>query len=115
MSTLGKQYVVPILVIVVGIGLLLNVQGIIPQVNWVWTCALAAVGILTLVVGGFDKLTVVVGPFLIVSSICSLLRQTDKLSVDKEVPILTIVLGVLLLIVHVARLPTPEVLKDEES
>jgi len=99
----------------VGIGWLLNVQGIIPRVDWIWTCALAAVGILTLVVGGFDKLTVVVGPFLIVSSICSILRQTDKLSIEKEVPILTIILGVLLLVVHIVKLPTPEVLKEEKE
>jgi len=115
MSKLGKQYVAPILIIVVGIGWLLNVQGIIPRVDWIWTCALAAVGILTLVVGGFDKLTVVVGPFLIVSSICSILRQTDKLSIEKEVPILTIILGVLLLVVHIVKLPTPEVLKEEKE
>ena len=100
--------------IVVGAGWLLNVHGVTPKVNWLWTCALAAVGILTLAVGGLDKLTVAVGPFLIASSICSILRQTDKLSVEKEVPILTIVLGVLLLVGHIAKLPTPDVLKDDE-
>ena len=115
MSKLGKQYVIPILIIVVGIGWLLNVQGIIPKVDWIWTCGLAVVGILTLVVGGLDKLTVVVGPFLIISSICSILRQMDKLSVEKEVPILTIVLGVLLLIVHIVKLPTPDILKEDET
>ena len=115
MSKLGKQYVAPILIIVVGIGWLLNVQGIIPKVDWIWTCALAAVGILTLAVGGFDKLTVVVGPFLLVSSICSLLRQLDKLSVEKEIPILIIALGALLLLVHVIKLPVPEVLKEQET
>ena len=63
MSKLGKQYVIPILVIVVGVGWLLNVQGVIPRVDWIWTCALGAVGVLTLAVGGLDRLTAVVGPF----------------------------------------------------
>jgi len=115
MSKLGKQYVAPILVIIVGIGWFLNVQGVIPKVDWLWTCALGTVGILMLVVGGFDKLTVVIGPFLIVASICSILRQTGCLSIDKEVPILTIVLGVLLLIVHIMKLPTPDLLKEDEK
>ena len=115
MSRLGKQYAIPLLVIVVGTGWLLNVQGITPKVDWLWTCALAGVGILTLAVGGLDKLTVVVGPFLIASSICSILRQTGNLSVEKEVPILTIVLGVLLLVGHIGKLPTPEVLKEDEA
>ena len=115
MKKLGKQYIAPIFIIVVGVGWFLKVQGIIPNVDWLWTCALAAVGILTLVVGGFDKLTVIVGPFLIVASICSILRQTGCLSIDKEVPILTIVLGVLLLLVHILKLPTPDILKENED
>ena len=85
MGKLHKQYVVPILVIVVGTGWLLNVQGVIPQVDWIWTCALAAVGILIPAVGGMDKLNAVIGPFLVVSSICSILRQLDRLPIEKEV------------------------------
>lgn len=115
MNKLGKQYIAPVLIIVVGIGWLLNVEGLIPAVDWIWTCALAAVGILTLAVGGFDRLTFVVGPFLIISSICSILRQTGALSLDKEIPILTIVIGVLLLLGHALKLPTPEIMKEQES
>jgi len=33
MNKLRKQYIAPILVIIVGIGWLLNVQGIIPEVD----------------------------------------------------------------------------------
>jgi len=112
MSKLGGRHVVPILVIVVGVGWLLNVKGVIPKVDWIWTCGLAAVGFLTLAVGGLDKLTVVVGPFLIVSSIFSVLRQTGNMSIQTEVPILTIVLGVLLLFVNLVNLPSPDLLKE---
>ncbi|OVE76188.1 hypothetical protein BVX97_02010 [bacterium E08(2017)] len=115
MGKLGKQYVIPILVIVVGIGWLLNVQGIIPKVDWVWTCSLAAIGILTLAVYKLDKLTAVVGPFMILASLLSILRQTDKLSLEKEVPLLTIALGILLLIAHVINLPNPEVLTGDDE
>ncbi len=110
-----KQYIVPILIIVIGIGWLLNVQGIIPKVDWIWTCALAAAGIMTIVGGGLDKLTAVIGPFLIVASMCSVLRQTGGMSIEQEVPILTIILGVLLLVVHVLKLPTPGILEEDEG
>ncbi len=111
MGKLNKQYIVPILIIVIGTGWLLNVQGIIPRMDWIWTGALAASGVLLLAVGGIDKLTAVVGPFLMVSSVCSILRQMGKLSIEKEIPVLTIVLGVLLLIVYASKLPTPDALK----
>ena len=115
MNKLGKHYIVPILFIIIGIGWLLNVQGIIPTVDWVWTYTLAAIGILTIVVGGLNKLTAVVGFFLIVASSCSILRQTGKLSIEQEAPILTIVFGMLLLLVHILKLPTPEILNDAKK
>lgn len=108
-----KQFIVPTLIIVIGVGWLLNVQGVLPKVDWIWTCALAAAGIMTIVVGGLDKLTAVVGLFLLIASMCSVLRQTDKMSIEQEVPILTIVLGVLLLVVNVLKLPSPGILEED--
>ncbi len=115
MSESRKRFVVPSLVILLGITWLLNVLKIIPGVDWIWTVGLAAVGILTLVVGGLNKLTVVIGPFFMVTSVCSILRQTGRLEIDREVPILTIVLGCLLLLVQLVNLPPPEILKLEED
>ena len=110
-----KRFVVPILVILLGITWLLNVLNIIPGVDWIWTVGLAAVGILTLAVGGVNKLTVVTGSFFMVASVCSILRQTGRLEIDREVPILTIVLGCLLLLVQFINLPLPEILKPEKD
>ena len=72
-------------------------------------------GILIIVVGGLNSLPVVIGPFLIIGSICSMLRQTDELSIEQEVPILTIIFGMLLLFVQILKLPTPEIFKDDEK
>lgn len=91
---MGKKLAVPILTIIVGVGWLLDVLEFIPGVDWVWTVGLAAAGILCVAVGGLNKLSVVTGPFLIVASVCSLLRQTGYLTVDREIPVLVIVLGV---------------------
>jgi len=99
--------VVPILIIIVGIGWLLTAQGVAPGINWVWTLALGVVGILTFVVSGFDKFSVVFGPFFLAASLLSVLRQGGHLSLDVEVPVLVITVGVLLLVARLPAIPTP--------
>mgnify|MGYP000244703646 CR=1 FL=1 len=110
-----KRFVVPILVVVLGVTWLLNVLEIIPGVDWIWTLGLATVGILAIVVGGVNKLSVVLGPFFLAASICSVLRQTGYLELDLEIPILTILLGVLMLLVQILDLPMPEPFKPERN
>lgn len=98
--------VVPILIIAVGAGWLLNELELMPGLDWIWTIGLACVGLITLA-GGLNRFTAVVGPFLLVASLFSVLRQTGTMRIEIEVPCLVIVLGVLLLIARVARLPVP--------
>ena len=104
--------VVPILIITFGVGALLSAAGVAPGVDWIWTLGLAVAGILSLV-GGIDKVTVVVGPFLLIASLLSVLRQTGRLSIAIEVPMLVIVFGVLMLVARVAPIPTPAWLRDD--
>ena len=112
---MGMKLVVPILTILVGVTWLLNVLGIMPGVDWMWTGGLAAAGILSFAIGGLNKLTLVTGPFLLVASVCSLLRQTGRLAADREIPVLVIVLGVLMLVAQLSRLPVPDVLRPEDD
>src|SRR5687768_11820102 len=101
--------VLAILIITLGVGWLLTAQGIWPGINWVWTLGLGVVGILTFVLsGGLDKLSVVVGPFFLVSSVLSILRQTDRLRPEIEVPVLVILIGVLLAIAQSRLIPLPK-------
>jgi hypothetical protein len=102
-----KTLLLPILLITVGVGWLLTTLGVAPGIDWVWTLGLAVVGISTFAVSGFDKVTVVVGPFFILASCLSILRQTDRLRFDVEVPILVIIAGVLLLIARIPAIPVP--------
>src|SRR5688572_22537704 len=98
MKTGGKIHLVlPILIILVGVGWLLTVQGYAPEINWLWTLGLAVIGLLTFL-GGFNKFSVVVGPFFLLASGMSVLRQTGDLRLEIEVPVLVISAGVLLLI-----------------
>ena len=101
----SQSVAISLLVIAVGGAWLLNTMNVIPGVNWVWTVGLAASGILLLMLTGLNKLSVVVGPFLIVASVLSLLRQQGTLHIDREVPYLVIALGVLMLISTLSSLP----------
>lgn len=110
-----KAIAAPLLIVAVGIGWLLNVWGLLPAVDWVWTLLLALAGLLSFLLCGFNKLTFVVGPFLLVASLFSVLRQMGRLSLNEEVPYLVILLGVLWLAGEFLRLPNPEWMKDEQK
>jgi hypothetical protein len=95
-------------IITVGTGWLLTVGQVGSGINWVWTLGLLMLGVGTFIIsGGIDKLSIVVGPFFLVGSVLSVLRQMDQLSVDTEVPVLVILIGVLLLAAAMPFIPVP--------
>ena len=67
----------------------------------------AVVGFVTFAVSGVDKASVVVGTLFLLASLFSVLRQTGRLQLDTEVPILVIATGVLLLVVRSPLIPIP--------
>jgi hypothetical protein len=106
MSPNKKSLAAPILIIALGVGWLLTTQNFVPGVNWIWILGLGITGVLILV-RSIDKVTIVVGPFLIAASAFSILRQTGRMSVDTEVPSLVIVFGSLMLIATILPIPLP--------
>lgn len=97
-----------LLIITLGIGWLLTAQGVGPGINWVWTLGLGIAGILVFVVsGGVDKLSIVIGPFFLIASVLSILRQTGQIKVDIEMPVLVIAVGALLLLAQWPRVVAP--------
>ena len=54
----NKSLILPILLILIGVGWLLSTLGVAPKIDWVWTLCLAGVGLLTFV-GGGDRKSVV--------------------------------------------------------
>ena len=107
MKSFIQSIAISLLTIAIGVAWLLNTMGILPGVNWLWTGALGVTGILVLALGGINKLTIVTGPFLIIASIFSILRQTGRVDVNHEVPMLVIVLGFLMLLSQLLRVPAP--------
>ena len=110
-----KTLILPLLIIGIGTGWLLTTLGIVPGINWIWTLGLAVVGILSFAVSGIDKSTVLIGPFFIIASCLSVLRQTGRISLDVEVPILVIVIGILLLLARSKAIPLPDWMVLEEK
>ena len=100
------RLMIPILIIALGVGWLLTAEQV-GGINWIWTIMLGVVGILAFVVSGFDKVSVVIGPFFLIASVLSILRQVGHLRVDVEVPLLVITIGVLLLIAQQRVIPAP--------
>jgi hypothetical protein len=101
-----KALAAPILIIALGVGWLLTAQNIVPGVNWIWVVGLGVTGVLILA-ASIDKVTAVVGPFLIAATFFSLMRQTGRISVDTEVPWLVIVFGTLMLLAKILSIPLP--------
>lgn len=112
---MNKKILVPILVIIAGGAWLLNELGIMPGVDWLWSIGLATAGILTIILGKTNKTTIVTGPFLLVAALSSILRQTDRLTLNREIPILIIVLGILMLVAQFIKQPAPKATQPEEN
>jgi uncharacterized membrane protein YhhN len=114
-----KRFIIPVLVIALGVAWLLNVKDVLPGVNWVWTMGLAVTGLILLVIDKINKFNFVVGSFLLIATVFSILRQTGKMSQDIEVPSLFILLGVLMLLVQVLNLQSPgwavDISKNEQD
>jgi hypothetical protein len=97
----------PISLIALGTGWLISALGFAPEIDWVWTIGLAAVGFLAFLLGGWNKVTLVAGLFFIGASGLSVLRQTGRMPLNVEVPSLVLWLGVLSLAAHHRSVPSP--------
>ena len=105
--------VTAILIIAVGAGWLLNELQILNAIDWAWTLILATGGIMSFVLGGLNKVSIVAGPCLMAGAVTSAMRQSGRLNIRLEMPILTIVFGICLLIALASSLKTPEFFKEE--
>lgn len=107
MTPSKQPLIVALLLIILGCGWLLNNLEIVPGVNWIWTLGLGLIGVAWLAWGGINKLTAVVGPFLISASILSYLRQTGDLAERHELPGLMVLLGLLIMVSYCRCIPAP--------
>jgi hypothetical protein len=114
MSATKSMIIIAVLVIALGVAWLLNTLDVIPGVDWLWTGGLGVAGLLVMAVNGINRSTFVIGPFLMISSVFSILRQTGRLRPNIEMPVLFIIFGVLLLPSVLLPLATPDFLREED-
>lgn len=105
------------LIIMIGVCGLLNNVGFLSGVDWFWVGGLATAGKLLFYLSGLNKVTFVLGPFLLLSSLLSIFHQLGMLSNAILLPLLLIAFGGLLLGAFVLRLKMPESLQlaDKED
>lgn len=93
-----KKQLGSFLIIIVGLFWLLMVLDIVPPVQWLWSAALFAAGVYITLFERGNRAMAIVGPFLILLSGLSVLRQLDIIRLEVELPIAVIGFGVLNLI-----------------
>lgn len=108
-----KKYLVPFIIIAVGLGWLLERMNIVSSWELLWTVGLAAAGIYLIVVSGFNRDTFLPSVFLLVCSFFSLLRTLGYMRVNFEIPLLVIIFGVLMAVrnsdvIPEAKKPAPK-------
>ncbi len=96
-----------VLLVAVGGGWLLSSLGFIPSVDWAWSSGLAVVGVLAVVLSGFDKVSFVVAGFFVLASVLSVLRQMGIVKIEVEIPILVLAAGLLLIGARSSAIPLP--------
>lgn len=99
-----RHFALPILITAIGVAWALNIARVMPGVNWIWICTLAALGLFTLCGAKLNKTTLVTGLFFLAVAAGEILRQHGALKVQWEIPLLVIVLGVLMLMAQLLPL-----------
>jgi len=99
-----NKVAVPILIIATGSGWLLSTNGVLGMNNWAWVLLIGVGGILSLC-NGLTKLSIVVGPLLLITSVLVVMLETGRLEIVTMVPVVVITLGVLMFIANLSNLP----------
>lgn len=98
MSPSRQQLAVALVLMVLSGCWLLGQLEILPSIQWGAMLAIGGLGLLTLAVGAIDRQTFVMGFFLLIASMVSVLRHTGHLNADLALPALMASLALLLLV-----------------
>jgi hypothetical protein len=100
-----KDAALPVILIVLGAGWLLNSLHLLPGVHWLWILGLAGAGIGILLLDGLTKSSVVVGPLLILAGVLSFARLYYDLEWRFIIPVMLIAAGLCMLIARSPAIP----------
>ncbi|MEK7416079.1 MAG: hypothetical protein AAB263_22470 [Planctomycetota bacterium] len=105
-----KKFLVPAIVVVFGICFLLAEMKMFDVGRMLWTVGLLCAGVTLLVYFGVNRTTFIFGSLLIIGSGMSVLRYNGIVSMEKELPIFVIILGMLMAINRTGLIP-----RDKEA
>src|SRR5882724_7522006 len=100
-----KKYLVPFIIVIIGLGWLLQRLDLISSLELFWTIGLAAAGIYLFAVGGFNRDTFLLGTFFLICALFSFLRSINFLRLTVELPVLVIIFGLLMAIRNSGIIP----------
>jgi len=109
----AKKYLAPFLIVLIGLGWLLQQFDIISSFEFIWSVGLAAAGIYLIAVSGFNRDTFLPSVFLLTWSLLSFLRAAGFLRLSVELPLLVIIFGILMAIRNAGVIP--EAKKPEQK
>jgi hypothetical protein len=112
---MARGAVIALLIIAIGMGWLLTSMNFGGGIDWIYTIAIAAAGVVTFALSKFNKISFVIGSFLIICSIMSLVRQMKMIKSEIEVPVLVVAFGVLVLIASTPFIPMPQFVIDAKE
>ncbi len=114
-ETTRKLMAIPIIIIVLGLAWLMMAAHWGEDIDWVQAAALALVALVSWLLSGIDKVTVVVIPWFLLASVCSLLHDTGTLDINLIVPVLTVAFGCLVLLALLLKVPRPTFMTDDDA
>ena len=100
-----KKYLVPFVIVVIGLGWLLERLDVLSSFDLFWTIGLAAAGVYLLTVSGFNRDTFLPAIFLLICALFSLLRSINMFRLTVELPLLVIIFGILMAIRNSGVIP----------
>lgn len=93
---------------------MLTTNKVMPGVNWAVVLLIAVAGILSLC-NGLSKLTLVLGPMLLLGSVVMVMLQTKRIHIEMGLPVLVVAFGVLMLVARLSSLPDGLQASDPED
>ncbi|WP_255990435.1 hypothetical protein [Chitinolyticbacter albus] len=103
-----RNALIPVSLIVIGAGWLVNSLSIAPAVSWIVVFGLVIAGAAVLVIDGANRSSRVSGPMLIAGGAAVFAHQFYAIGWSVLLPLLLMLLGVLMLLVRVDGIPKLE-------
>ena len=108
-----RSVVLPVLLIAIGAGWLMNELDLFPSLTWMAILGLTLSGLAVLAIEGVNKSTIVVGPMLIAAGTTTFLRQQYQLPWSIQWPALMILCGLVMLVARSHKISPRDKSADE--